>query len=201
MRGDIMSTPSWLRPPDHAAPQVSANARGPAIGHTIPPPAFDGGGDAGDESAPAGSPSPNPRLAPAPMHRHLPTLAHTPLPVASLPQRRLPAQAAGAARRFTSASAINYIYLSVDGAAARPRRGEPSRPQAPSSLRSSPLLSPPRPGDVRVRPARRRSHRQYVELVEIHRSTTHATNTKCFTINASLASSRSTATASLRCPH
>ena len=39
-----MSTPSWLRPAERAAPQVSANARGPAIGQIIPEPAFDDGG-------------------------------------------------------------------------------------------------------------------------------------------------------------
>ncbi len=39
-----MSTPSWLRPAERAAPQVSANARGPAIGQIMPLPAFDAGG-------------------------------------------------------------------------------------------------------------------------------------------------------------
>ena len=38
-----MSTPSWLRPPERDAPQVSLKECGPAIGQTMPLPAFAGG--------------------------------------------------------------------------------------------------------------------------------------------------------------
>jgi hypothetical protein len=52
--GASMSTPSWLRPPDRGAPQVSANDLGPATGHTIPTPASGAGGGGGVGAAGAG---------------------------------------------------------------------------------------------------------------------------------------------------